>query len=285
MFFKIVGLLVLVVVASASPEKTKNRRRSSMEGKLIAGKLARHARAEKTESDADQEIHRVADTPRAYTASRYAVPSLPAVSAGTSTWKTAEFCPAGTFVYGYSQLQNHPLWDGKGLVRIEFRCGEPNMACDSVTPATCPWIQSGLSTASENGPHWMGTCPPNKGMFMTGIQAYFCPSRGALTMKGICEVPNWQRGEPKPAEIVIGEQPDEPEFNEEPDSLSGLIPIDYPVLTRNWEAGKKVRCPAGTAVCGLNTKVDEIESGATDDTGINLIQIMCCPFPAGDGKQ
>ena len=30
-----------------------------MEGKLIAGKLARHSRAEKAESHADKQIHRV----------------------------------------------------------------------------------------------------------------------------------------------------------------------------------------------------------------------------------
>jgi len=267
MFFKIVGLLVLVVVATAGQEGTKKRRRGSMEGKLIAGKLAKHSSVKKAESDANKEIHRVADTPRTVTDTKHAWPSSPAVSFLRAAWKEAQYCSAGTFIFGYIQFQ-----DGNGLVRIEARCGEPNMACDNVTPSTCPWITSG-----KDQPYGVTGiqeyCPPNGGKFITGIQVYFCMNCGALRMRGICEVPNWnsttagKSGEQKPAEIILGKA-----------GKNGLFTFRY-------EAGEKLKCPAGTAVCGLNTKVARNDGIFQIHTGINEIKVMCCPFPAGDWKQ
>jgi len=272
MFFKIVGLLVLVVVASAGQEGTKRRRRGSLEGKLTAGKLARHSRAKKAESNADKQIHRVADAPRTVTETKHAVPSSPPVSAQRNhniAWKEAQYCSAGTFVFGDIQSLG-----GRGLAQIEAKCGDPNTDCDDVNPSTCQWITSGMDQ-----PKWDNAvqeyCPPNSGKFITGIQVYFGWRYGALKMRGICEVPNWEsttagkRGDPKPAEIMLGEQPDIPDV--EPGLGTGLA-------IENWEAGEKLKCPAGTAVCGLNTQVDETDS--IFGTGINEIKVECCPFPA-----
>jgi len=275
MFFKIVGLLVLVVVASAGQEGTKKRRRGSMEGKLIAGKLARHSRAEKAESHADKQIHRLDqggrfDNPRTVTVTKHAMPSPSSrpVSIMRAVWKEAQYCPVGTFVFGYIQLQKN------GLARIEARCGEPNMACDRSTTPACRWIISGMEAGLGNQPYWQEYCPPNGGKFMTGIQVYFCWKYGAVRMRGICDVPNWEsttagkRGEEKPVEIMLGDQPKAAEK-----------------ALYAWEEGAILRCPAGTAVCGLNTKVDDNPAFFQTDTGINEIKIKCCPFPAGDWKQ
>ena len=101
---------------------------------------------------------------------------------------------------------------------------------------------------------------------ITGIQVYFAGGRGALRMRVVCEVPGGS-GE----EVIKGLKPQEPEFKAVGKRGSGR-------RTQVWEEGAKLKCPAGTAVCGLDTKVDTSEWGWTDDTGINEIKIFCCDF-------
>ena len=48
---------------------------------------------------------------------------------------------------------------------------------------------------------------------------------------------------------------------------------------QGWEVGPELKCAAGSAVCGVNTK-QEHDGPFTEGSGVNEIEIVCGPFPS-----
>ena len=205
-------------------------------------------------------------------------------SASTAVWQAPVLCPNDEFVRSYT-LREKKGSDGFGLTQILFRCKKSNGICES---GECLAKVIGMdeqgNTESASGICPNGDITKGTGDFMTGIQVYFARNRGALLMRGICkENPGEAGGETK-----LGAPPSEPEFSEDTDDetpLDSLFDMSFPEVTetptqvRNWEAGGELKCPTGSAVCGFRTKVDDEAGLIQDDTGINEIKIVCCPFP------
>lgn len=277
MFLRIVILFFLVILISAARERMKKEKRGDNEGELsfmsIAGKLSRfnnltkHSRAEKSELVMDKRIHRVANPSASNVTILHVTPSNPNDSDKRAKWQGWQICPLATRVRTFTQWLNHPFLDDQGLTNIRFSCEMPGMTNqyrliesgtehdgnNKLKPLACPYIQ----WSTHNIQRWA-----------TGIQVVFGgPSLGALKMNLICDVPNWadtppgQIGHAKPRPINLG-------FVK-----NSLDDLGYDLKSERRE----LNCPVGAAICGLNTKVRKA-NGWTDDTGINEVKVMCCPF-------
>ena len=98
--------------------------------------------------------------------------------------------------------------------------------------------------------------------FVVGFKAYFYRDNGAARIEFLCDATFWTnegRRDKKPLPLTFGI------------TLSGAQHPDQ-------MGTSMLKCPPGQAVCGLNTKVQLGQSWGNSDTGINDIQMMCCPY-------
>ena len=52
-----------------------------------------------------------------------------------------------------------------------------------------------------------------------------------------------------------------------------------PAAHTSWGSWRSaVYCPAGTAICGLNTRIEAYQGSVWDDTALNGIAVACCRF-------
>lgn len=130
------------------------------------------------------------------------------------------------------------------------------------------WIESGTEKYGNKKLETLA-CPDIL-QFVTGIQVVFGgPHYGALKINLICDVPNW-------AETRLGRLGyDKPRAEMVGDFEISLTQLGY--RERSITKGPQLYCPTGAVVCGLNTKVQKA-GWWTDDTGINEVKVMCCPF-------
>jgi len=257
MLLRIVGPFVLVVVASMGVKQhyhpPTERKRGSMEGKLIAGNLqhqvfTRHYRANMAQA---------AGVPyRCVNTTVHAEPSGSfRLTNWAADWQQPKFCHEGEFVRSATMYDQWSYHDDEGLAFIKFHCGKAGGGCTFVSSG-CANLLAGrggnyYADYQVCSPLW----DPLQGKsFITGIQVYFTRNRGIVKMQTICEKPMGSGHEE-----VHGPEPQE--------------------RASNWQAGKKQMCPPGTAVCGLNTKVD-YQYDLQDDTGINEVMIYCCNYPS-----
>ena len=106
--------------------------------------------------------------------------------------------------------------------------------------------------------------------FVVGFKALFFKFYGAVRLELLCDVPDWdatpegRNGEDAPAPMRFS---------------TTLQALHWP----DFREAPILRCPEGEAVCGLNTKVPGAPSRAYGPgrvrTGINDVQLKCCPFP------
>ena len=204
---------------------------------------------------------------RATSSTLSASPSNPTHVDPEATWGDPALCPVTTFVRGFRQWQDDNFFDRKGLTKIEFHCVVPRhrRRCHR---GRCRWIHSGIDAGKQLQERH---CRHHR-QFVVGISVIFGgPQLGAVEVRPICDVPNWpateegRRGETKPRDEYI----------------SHTLPIynwREHGRTNRWEEGGNLLCHYGHAVCGINTKVEH-DGPLTDGSGVNEVQIMCCPFP------
>lgn len=268
MFLKIVGLSFLVAVVSAAQEGTRKQRRGSMESKLSSVLNGKFRAA------MDKKAHRLADVDhlRIYGHERPA-------SHATARWQPEVNCPPGSFVNAYKEWEDVTPGDHQGLTHIELRCMKASVtSCGS---SDCTWIVAGKGRDTPWGvDRYMGEqkCPHSR-QFLTGVQGLFGGvSRGAWKLLGTCDVPDWEStpeakaGELKPHYQRLGILPAAGTHMSQ--DLHSGDPIVF------WEVQPKtpLKCPAGRAVCGIKVKIDPEDSPVRDDTGINELELICCPF-------
>ncbi len=168
------------------------------------------------------------------------------------TWATcSSFCPEGSFAYGFSH-KSEPnqgvAGDDTALNGIRLNCNDRNTGAwtANVTSSTAAWGS------------WLGVamCPQNSiESPLTQGNVQLESSQGVLDdtaanrMAGSCR---------------LGGANVQPASN----TTWGTW--------RGWAA-----CPAGTAVCGIRTRV-EASQGIDDDTALNGVKLECCAFcPVG----
>jgi len=270
MFFKFVILFFLVIFTSAAQERTKKQKRGTngnevrLSFKSIAensqySNLTRHSRAEKSELVKEERTHRGANPSAGKVTILHAAPANPKDSDKRAKWQGWQRCPRGFRVRAYRLRQESDAFDDQGLTKIDFKCVKPEDG------KRARWIESGR--AYHRDLEWEPVTCPHAQQFVTGIQGVFGgPHYGALKINVVCDVPSCARFRygKKPRRFLVGDHE---------------VPIHHVYSQR--ERGPELRCPAGAVVCGLNTKFQKRNPWTapfTDDTGINEIKVMCCPF-------
>ena len=139
------------------------------------------------------------------------------------------------------------------------------------------WIKSGIANGKETQPRY---CRHDR-QFIVGVRGVFGDSHlGAVELSVICDVavdwrtrtPEGRKGAARPTPLEISHPIPAYSWDRNDGAAKG------------WELGPEVRCGAGTAVCGVNVNVNgnrEWKEGLfSDESGVNEIQIVCCPFPS-----
>jgi len=159
------------------------------------------------------------------------------------TWGCAQWCPAGSFAYGFSHKSepSQGVGDDSALNGISLNC------YNRVTGA---FTGNVASLVQQWGP-WLSsaTCPNTNSPLYTGnLQLESSQGGGddtsANRMSGTC----W----------------DGTQINPPSNTAWGSW--------RGW-----VNCPAGKAVCGIRTRVEAAQS-FDDDTALNGVELQCCNF-------
>jgi len=153
------------------------------------------------------------------------------------------FCPAGSFAYGLSHKSEPSQGGGDdtALNGIALNCNNrvTGAFTGSATSATGPW-----------------------GSFLA---VAMCPNTNAPLTFGNLQLEASQGiGDDTSANRISGTCKDGTQINPISNTAWGTW--------RGW-----VGCPAGTAVCGIRTRV-EGSKGLDDDTALNGVELQCCAF-------
>jgi len=171
------------------------------------------------------------------------------VSGGNwGTWAScASYCPAGSFAYGFSHKSelSQGAGDDSALNGIMLNCNDRN---------TGAWTANVTSSTGAWG-NWLGLA--------------MCPNADSPMTQGNLQLEASQGiGDDTSANRLSGACRNGTALNPPSNTAFGTW--------RGW-----VSCPAGTAVCGMKTRV-EGSQGVGDDTSLNGVQLECCTLcPAG----
>ena len=162
-------------------------------------------------------------------------------SGAWGVWGSMQYCPAGSYAAGYSERieGSQGSGDDTGLNAIAIEC---------VNKATGAWTDSITPHAGFWG-SWSQTRRCNiAGGFFTGADLKFERPQGS--------------GDDTAANAV--------DFY-----CNTGVAFGPPRGWGEWQP--KAMCPANTAVCGVQVRV-EGQQGSNDDTAFNGLQIACCTF-------
>jgi hypothetical protein len=190
-----------------------------------------------------------AETDKDFCITRNDHTSTVTVAAGNwGSWASCpSMCPDGSFAYGASLKAEHGFEaDETYLNAVSLNCN------DRVTGA---WTANVTSKTGPWGEWWaLNMCPNADIPMVGGIVKYLSPQpalvddSAANHMWGAC-------------------------------ANGTELPLKGTGVFGTWRSW--VSCPAGTAVCGITTRV-EGSQGAGDDTALNGIRFECCQFcPVG----
>ncbi|XP_052765091.1 vitelline membrane outer layer protein 1-like [Mya arenaria] len=188
------------------------------------------------------------------TSSRNVTQTLSSTNGGQfGSWGRAEFCPQGQWAVGYDmKIEKYQFTgDDTALNSIALICSDMDGA----------HFGSHAITSTE-GPFgdWKGrvTCNqrPSKPMFLSAFSLQVETPQGSLDDNGA----TWVKFQ---CEDMYGTTQME-ELNKDPgkNSFGDFGPYSS-------------SCAAGSAICGLKTKV-EGNQGSNDDTTLNDVQFYCC---------
>jgi vitelline membrane outer layer protein I (VOMI) len=162
------------------------------------------------------------------------------------------FCPADTFVYAI-QLLSEPSQGGGVRRGDDTALNSVALACYNRFNG----IFQGYIT-SDSGPWGLWTDPA------------FCPGTNAPIVAAEMQVEPNQGG---------GNSNDDTAANDVRAWCADGTFLDPPAYT-GWGTWRgQVACPAGTAVCGMRTRVEANQGGGiSDDTALNGLSLICCTF-------
>jgi len=178
-----------------------------------------------------------------------------------SKWDSRHFCPQGTFVKKMNLWQDDKWPDQKGLTSIELYCaGTPG------AQETAKWIKSGLVGSDRGTQVSTIECPDSE--WVTAAKTVFeDSSTGAIRFYISCRKPS----DPFPFDY----------YYEQPEGFwrTNTISTFKPEETRSAEEFSQL-CNRDQAICGFSTYTRE-NTAFNDCSGINQVEIFCCPFPQG----
>jgi hypothetical protein len=159
------------------------------------------------------------------------------------TWGCAQWCPAGSYAYGFSHKSepSQGAGDDSALNGIMLNCNNR---------ATGAWTANVTSLVQQWGP-WLSVA--------------MCPNTNSPLYTGNLQLESSQGGgDDTSANRLSGTCWDGTQINPPSNTAWGSW--------RGW-----VNCPAGQAVCGIRTRVEAAQS-FDDDTALNGVELQCCTF-------
>lgn len=168
------------------------------------------------------------------------------VSAGFwGSWGSCtDLCPINSFVYGFEYLQDYQggNYDDSAVNTISMKC------YDRTTGQYTGYV------ASKAG--WWGSW---NGWYVSGSISDPVTGGWTLTLPQQGGGDDWSM-----ADVQLTTLWGSTLYNSNPQLISG-----------NWANNS---CPSGTAVCGLNTRLESKQGTSADDTALNGLTLACCTF-------
>jgi hypothetical protein len=169
---------------------------------------------------------------------------------GTGNWGSYQactsFCPADSYAYSAtlrSEVGQGSLFDDTALNGIQLDCYR--------------WSDRGYAGSVTSHAGWWGTWGSTANSNPWAIENPFVSAK--IKIEG-----GQGAGDDTSANAVI--------------MVAKNGTSSTPSANTGWGSWTPVRgCPSGTAICGVNTKM-ESQQGAGDDTALNGISFACCTF-------
>jgi len=180
-----------------------------------------------------------------------------------SKWLTPVYCPEGQFVKKMNVWQSDAAIDRKGLTNIELYCASTH---DPLAEGIAWWIKSGLTKWRGDRLLRDNECPDSE-WAAAARTAFQNRHTGAIRFYIGCRKPS----DPFPTTFKIA------------NNLFGYTgdnPVEWHTHTAIGISAELVSqfCDPGQAICGFRTNA-ETNHQLYDCSGINRVEIFCCPFP------
>jgi len=166
-------------------------------------------------------------------------------------WGDTEFCPEGTFAYGFRiKVEDSTAKDDTALNGITLMCRYPgDVGSEGIFPKKKAWEANITSTVQKWG-SWKGRRTCYRG-FLTAVRMRTERNRGIFmddTAANDLEMEcNWSpKGRLKGGGTYWGKW-------------------------SSWE-----ECPQGRIICGIQTRVEDGLPIYEDDTALNDVRMFCC---------
>jgi len=277
-FFLFLGILLSVImIDSAEPANITANSTQTNEGAIGENKSTeRTARVMKIKKrlaemlkEADENKHRqsqgetvwrecdAAPGPSNVVSTKLLTPSI-YTPKPESKWQDQKLCPRGYFVNELWQVQNADVFDYKGVIQLGFKCVKRlENGLPSADDFRNKWIYGGGGAVRHDqlNARWFNPCPLHA-QWATAAQVVFKNvGQGAIYFLIGCKRPQ------DPKEDVVWQGQSLPVFKKHNNPDAEVV-YEY--------------CDVGQAICGLRTSFEE--NGMNDASGINEVEINCCPF-------
>ncbi|XP_047736584.1 vitelline membrane outer layer protein 1 homolog [Hyalella azteca] len=178
-------------------------------------------------------------------------------------WGPIGICPEFSFVHAFEILFYPPgAVDETAINAVKLYCSTEQQVVSATGPEGDWYGYVVSATGAEGDWYGMRVCPKT---FITGFRAQVLEYQGPFT-----------------DDVAVQDFEAECNFGE--DILPGIAAANEKGKFNVGEWSVWARCEAGSAVCGLQTRV-EAPQVADDDTAVTDVNLFCCPRSASNATK